>query len=389
MNNKTSASPLIIAMMTVALTCWLPPSLPAQYASTIIANSPPPDSWRGGYGNWSDAHNWTAGVPGSGSLNQDAVVATNHDQVNWNESTSLTSLFTVGTGTSDSIVNGTPGNTMNISGPLIVRSGAFTLDADIVTARADSIISGMGLGDGSSVQIEGTLTCTGGIGMGILGGAGNTLTVTGPTTFIGNSVLQAQAPSDIVRLTSLVNSGGSLNLEGGATLEVSGDVSNSGCISTSSGGFCFPLGFSGSTVRVGGTLTNNFSNVGVIGLLMNTGDLLMINQLINLGSMYFKGGSLMTADLTSGVAANYSLDISGLDQFAVSHVSDNLALAGTLQIYLQGGFRPANGETFKIFLFPPGHLTGTFVSVNPGWEVLYDNPDGHVELVAVSPNTVP
>jgi hypothetical protein len=61
--------------------------------------------------------------------------------------------------------------------------------------------------------------------------------------------------------------------------------------------------------------------------------------------------------------------------------STRMTLNGVLQVYLQGGYDPPDGQTFKFLLFPPGSLSGSFSSVSSGWQVVYDNTDGYVALV--------
>jgi hypothetical protein len=402
MNHKTSAFRLCIVLSATALIFVLVIPMQAQDTATTFNNAPPPDTWRGGYGNWSDPHKWTAGVPGTTALNQDVVVATSLDQSNWDTNTTIRS-FTVGTGTSDSIVNGQPGHTMNILGPLIVRSGAFTLNQDMVAIAGDSTISGGGvlIGGVSRLQIDANVDCSSNLSMGGVNSQGDEAVVTGTWTHESNGSMQLGG-QDVAIIGKLVN-GGQVTLYCGATLQVTGDTNNTGCIATSANGFCY-AGFTcidtggggkrivnaagippdtvvGSTVNVNGTLTNTVSG----GFSLSESDAANVGEFINQGTISIGTGHLTVGGFISEPGATFALTVAGPNDFGVTHASGSVALAGALQVGLYQ-FRPSNGETFKILLFPPGQLTGTFASVNAGWQVVYDNADGYVEVISRWPN---
>ena len=370
-------------------------------------NSPPgPDSWRGGYGNWSNPFKWTAGVPGTGSLNQNVVVATSNDQVNWDANTNIAS-FTVGTGTSDSIVNGTAGHSMNVRGPLTINSGAFTLNADTVTAAGDlTLVRGdLLVGEVSTVRINANGTSSAYLAVGGIGSQGDQVTVTGTWTITADGGIQLGG-FDAITFGQLVNAG-QVTLYCGGTLTVTGDVDNSGCMATSANGFCYAGATCltrggvltgkrvrvraandsaiGSVVNVGGTLNNGPSS----SFTLNMEDTANVARFLNDGSIYIATGQLNVGTLVAESGSHFGLEIDSPTAFGVTQVSGSVTLGGSLEADLNPDFKPSNGETFKFLLFPPGNLSGTFSSVNQGWRVVYDNADGYVELVAVGANVGP
>ena len=76
--------------------------------------------------------------------------------------------------------------------------------------------------------------------------------------------------------------------------------------------------------------------------------------------------------------------------FGVIDVTGLASLDGTLDILLQGRFKPAVGSMYPFVLFSPGQLNGVFANVqndifNNGtgiWLVDYDNANGFVEITA-------
>ena len=152
---------------------------------------------------------------------------------------------------------------------------------------------------------------------------------------------------------------GTLRAENTATLHIADAFANDGDI----------LVTTGSTVRIDGTLTNNatatLSGSGLV-KMGNTG----IVNITNDGEIS-PGASagLLTVDagtLTFGATGSLTAELGGLTagaEYDRLAVLGNVALAGTLDASILGGFSPAIGNTFDI-LVTSGTLTGTFDTVN-------------------------
>ena len=103
--------------------------LPAAVDFSAPLNFPSsPDNWLGGTGNWSNAADWSAGLPGSGN---DVFINTGSDNVTLDTSFSINSLTLGGsTGSSQLIADGNP-YTLTIVGALTInQSGNLYLSND-------------------------------------------------------------------------------------------------------------------------------------------------------------------------------------------------------------------------------------------------------------------
>jgi hypothetical protein len=147
----------------------------------------------------------------------------------------------------------------------------------------------------------------------------------------------------------------------------------------------------------GGTANvNAISNTGEVDIL--GGGTLNVHTLSNAGDVYIDSGATLAVGSSSPADTGYvqladgtwdESIISGSD-FGRIYSNGPAALAGTLDVLLQGGFEPTIGDTFVILGFAPGTLNGTFSSIgndvfNNGteqWAVTYDNVNGQVLLTA-------
>ena len=111
--------------------------LPAAVDFSAPLNFPSsPDNWLGGTGNWSNAADWSAGLPGSGN---DVFINTGSDDVTLDTSFSINSLTLGGsTGSSQLTADGNP-YTLTIAGALTInQSGNLYLSNDSMTVGASS-----------------------------------------------------------------------------------------------------------------------------------------------------------------------------------------------------------------------------------------------------------
>ncbi len=109
--------------------------LPAAVDFSASLNFPSsPDNWLGGTGNWSNAADWSAGLPGYGN---DVFINTGSDNVTLDISFGINSLTLGGsTGSSQLIAVGNP-YTLTIVGALTInQSGNLYLSNDSMTVGA-------------------------------------------------------------------------------------------------------------------------------------------------------------------------------------------------------------------------------------------------------------
>jgi hypothetical protein len=242
------------------------------------------------------------------------------------------------------------------------------------------------------------------------GHGAQSLKIVGTLTNRGGFLLEGNGAS----VGSLVNSG-NISLVAGsgpfpATLQVNGDVTNSGTLGTSS-----PPLAGGNTVTVSGMLINEATGqinlngpddvLKALGGLSNRG-VINVNNASSIDPPFVKNLGTINIDSTSKFVvgtgkpsglgyiqlANGTLGemIAAANQYGVINVNGSALLAGTLDILLQGGFNPRVGSIFQFLFADPGQLSGRFDTIendifNNGteqWDVTYDNGDGIVELVA-------
>ena len=215
--------------------------------------------------------------------------------------------------------------------------------------------------------------------------------------------------------TFTVSNTGHVDASFGSTINVNGNVSNGGTLST---GF---YGGGGNQFNITGTLTNQ---PGSAFNMYGNGDTASVGSLVNQGSMYIgpgttfdpmrvdnynliqDSGTMVVGTGTPGGQGYYQFangtlgEHISMSQFGVVAVGASIAVSlnGTLDIQLASGFNPSVGTSYDIITFTSGDLTGSFSSVlndifNNGtekWGVIYNNSGGYVELLAQSNvSTVP
>jgi fibronectin-binding autotransporter adhesin len=155
---------------------------------------------------------------------------------------------------------------------------------------------------GSTLQIAGNVTNSGSMYTAEFGqGGGNAITITGVLTNEAGAQFTLKGPGDMAVFGGLVNlNTGSVAVEGGSTLRITGDATNSGFF----GGTGFP---GGDTLKISGNLVNN--NAGIFALF-GPGDLATIGgSLSNSAGVEVENGS--TLNITGALTNNESFLISG------------------------------------------------------------------------------
>jgi T5SS/PEP-CTERM-associated repeat protein len=206
---------------------------------------------------------------------------------------------------------GSGGDTITINGTLTNESNAyFVLFGPGDTASISNGVSNAGFLDadgGSTLTMTGNVDNSGYISTTGFGSVGNnTLIISGTLTneLAGQFVLYG--PNDLVTIGNGVSNFGTIDVEGNSTLNIAGDVSNSGIIETdfySYGG--------GNTLNVAGNLNNNS---GATFSLNGTGDVANVGMLSNLGYVYVGSGATLNVDNPGGIGiveASARFDILG------------------------------------------------------------------------------
>jgi fibronectin-binding autotransporter adhesin len=218
----------------------------------------------------------------------------------------------------------------------------------------------------------------------ITGSGGNTLEIGGNLNNSGGVGLFGPGDTALV-LGNVTNAAGAMiDVENGSTLNVGGNVDNSGQFFTD-----FSGGGGGNTVTIGGTLTNEatgivtlngpgdvlqalagLTNSGVINV--NNGSSILPPFFNNLGTLNIDGTSRFVVGTPNPMGgqgyiqlANGTLGemIASLSSFGVINVNGSALLDGTLAILLQGGYNPAVGSMFKFLNFTSGDLSGMFANI--------------------------
>ena len=254
--------------------------------------------------------------------------------------------------------NGTGDNTLNIGGTL-TNSGNFEIlgpgdTAEVANDLMNSVGGFIDLENGSLLTVDGNADNAWELYTSSMGGAGgNTIAVSGTLTNESTGQLILYGPADVAVLGGLSNAGFA-DVEGGSSLEVFGNVNNSGSLFSS-----FILGSGGNFIGILGNLTNSggFALFGpldlgeIVGNLTNSGMVDLEN-----GSALFVGGNVdnsgqlftsfelgfggntvdINGSLTNEVGATFQLGGPGDMATVVSGLSN----AGTLNVF--------NGSTLTI-----------------------------------------
>jgi hypothetical protein len=270
-------------------------------ASGMFNTPSSPDNWLGGTGNWSNSADWSAGLPGS---NSDVTINTGSDNVTLDTSSSINSLVLGGaTGLSQLTDDGNP-HTLTIAGALTVnQSGQLSLlsGSSATTGASSANLGNIDLEFGSSLQANGDLNNSGYLYGARINESSANVTVTGTLTNSGSINLgfffeSMQEGSGTLTAGTLVNTGsigliashagaGSLVNEGNislasdfTSLNVNGDVTNSGGIDA--GG---PK--TQASISIGGRLTNTATGVLNLGGAVNGSSQASVGFVTNAGTI--------------------------------------------------------------------------------------------------------
>lgn len=340
-----------------------------------------PDSWQtSGTGQWTNAGNWSGGVPTS----------------------STNACITNGTSGSPTVVNTTGtffGNVNNLQlggfNTLNINSnvGLGVNGTQIINNGQINVTAGAA---GAEIQLESSAT---------LSGAG-TITLSTPGTHLA-SIGQGTAGHTLTNQSTIdgageigvgglrLNNQGTINANtNGQTLFLAGMSTNTGTLEATSGGILqinqvtvndqngtMTAGAGSSIQLLSNALVENgtfFNNLGTLSI--DNTSTFVLGTGAHSGTGYIQ---LANGMLNEMIASNSS--------FGVINVNGSALLNGTLNILLQGSFDPTVGSTYKILLANAGQINGTFSSIendvfNNGaekWDVYYDSADGYVELIAV------
>jgi fibronectin-binding autotransporter adhesin len=327
------------------------------------------------------------------------------------------------------------------SGDMLTIGGSVTNGGGLILLGAGSAaimgtLSSTGLVDvsnGSSLRINGDVSNSGEICTNCANGfysSGNRMAVTGTLTNAAGGQIYIgyyyNSNDSVTVGNGFVNSG-LADVEGGSTLQITGNATNAGTQETDY------VGYGGSNaLNIGGNLTNetggqfilrgfqdvstiggNLDNSGTLeqdntntitvnGLLTNTatgtitlngpGDVLsalaglnnsgVLNvyngssivppTFNNLGTLNIDGTSRFVVGTPTPMGgqgyiqtANGTLGemIASLTSFGVINVNGSALLNGTLDVLLQGGYNPGVGSMYKFLNFTPGELSGMFANI--------------------------
>ena len=346
-----------------------------------------PDSWHtSGTGQWTNAGNWSGGVPTS-STN---VCITNGSSgsptvVNGVGNPGVVASLQLG-GFDTLNITGTSGqNYMQVYGTQIINNGQINVSAGSSNAL-------MFIWNNTTLSGTGTLTLsTTGGGTAFIGQQQSGFSLTNQSTIDGagnigdggltvnnQGTINANTNGQILSLsrgTSYTNTG-TLEATNGGILQISHEtVNDQNGTMTAGAGSSIQL-ITNSIVQ-GGTL---FNNLGMLSI-DNTSRFVVGGAQAGTGYIQLANGIL-----NEMIASNSS--------FGVINVNGSALLNGTLDILLQGGFGPSVGSTYKILLANAGQINGTFSSIENDtftggpeaggekWVVDYDSAGGYVELIA-------
>ncbi len=151
----------------------------------------------------------------------------------------------------------TGGHLVNITGRL-TNSGQFLLDGHGDAATLGSMVNSgsVDVSSASTLTVNGRVNNTGTITTGGFSPGGNTIVITRKLTNSGTLLLNG--PGDVGFVGNGMSNSGTVDVENGSTLSITGDVTNSGTTATELNG----MG-GGNTVNISG----NLSNSGTIELL--------------------------------------------------------------------------------------------------------------------------
>jgi hypothetical protein len=348
-----------------------------------------PDSWHtSGTGQWTNAGNWSGGLPTS-VTNVCITNGTSGTPTVVNGVGNPGEVASLQLGSFDTLnITGTSGqNFLQVYGSQIINNGQINVSAGNSNAlifiwNSNTTLSGAG-----------TLTLsTSGSGGAYIGQQQAGMSLTNQSTIDGAGNIGDGGLTLHNQGTIDANTNGKI-----LSLSVGGTSTNTGTLEATNGGI---LQISPGTVNdQNGTITAGAgSSIQLVnhalvenGTLLNNLGMLSIDNTSTfvLGTGAHSGtGYIQLANgvLNEMIASNSS--------FGVINVNGSALLNGTLDILLQGGFGPSVGSTYKILLANAGQINGTFSSIENDtftggpeaggekWVVDYDSAGGYVELIA-------
>ncbi len=192
------------------------------------------DSWKGGPGNWSNCADWNPGCPGPGG--DVLIYSGGNDTVTLDlGTTTINSLMLGGpsNGFTSELTDGGTAQTLNITNALNIglNGNLYLYGGSTVTASANSSNAGSILvQNGTQLRFNGNVNNSGQVVSGYYGGGGNTLNISGALTNSG--YFELYGPSDTATIGSDLTNSGSVSMYYGSTLQINGNLSNSGGINT-------------------------------------------------------------------------------------------------------------------------------------------------------------
>ena len=206
---------------------------------------------------------------------------------------------------------------------------------------------------GSSVQIVGNFDNTGTLITNTYGlGGHNTITLIGMLT--NGGTFQLNGPADMATVGNGLtnNAGGTIDLENGSTLSITGDASNSGFLFTS-----FHGGSGGNTLTITGTLTNQGS--GGQFALFGPGDMAIIGSLVNSNLVDAENGSTLEIEGNVNNSGTLETDFNGLGGGNTLTIAGNLTNDGDFVLHGFGDKATIGGNltnTDNIYLWGSGSM---------------------------------
>jgi hypothetical protein len=197
------------------------------------------------------------------------------------------------------------GTALTNSGFVDVEGGStLQINGDVLNSSAGIVVTGIST-NGNNLIIFGSVDNSGEFG---LGGTGDMLNVTGTFT---NELTGEAGPLGInskATMAALVNLG-DFDVEYGSTLQVNGNVSNSGILATNYFG-----GGGGNTVNITGMLTNEAGGtfqLGGPGDMATIGTPAMPTSMSNAGTVDLENGSSLTVNGTADNSGTLGASLNG------------------------------------------------------------------------------
>ncbi len=264
------------------------------------------------------------------------------------------------------------GDMVTIAGSLTNR-GAFELNGsgDMSTMTGLSNSGFVGVENAGTLQINGDATNSGELVTSNFGTGGSVVNING--TLTNSGTFELNGPKDMGTIGSLANENGAfVDVEGGSTLTIKGDVTNGIPIGGQGGIFTGYNGTGGNTLNIAGALANggtfelngpkDVATVG--GNVINNGSLQLLG---GPGSMLTVSGNLNNSafvDLEGGSTLQINGDVNNSSEFFASKYTN----VGGNKVIISGML--TNGSPseafFVLFGFQDTAIIGSVTNVNGG-----------------------